>query len=605
LEFCDLTTAPMDLSALRRKPIHSLALRTLKQRWQFRAGTGRNAAGLLQPGGPRHYNHRAWNNRYVTTMRGRGMPAKSIAMLVAVALISNVASPAPAADAKPNIVFVLCDDLGYGDVGCLNPQGKIATPNIDRIAREGMTFTDAHSGSAVCSPTRYGLITGRYAWRSRLQQGVLGGLSPRLIERHRTTVATLLKEHGYHTACFGKWHLGMDWVLREGKQVTELGIEAPDQVWNVDYSQPIANGPNDAGFDEYFGISASLDMVPYTFIENHRVAVLPTAEKEFPMVLGRPKEMTRKGPAAHDFDAGDVLPALVRKAVECIGRRAAGAGQGKPFFLYLPLASPHTPIAATPEWRDKSGLNAYADFVMQTDWGIGQVLAALDEQNLAANTLVIVASDNGCSPFAQFDELLAKGHNPNYIFRGNKADIYEGGHHVPFLVRWPARVKPGTTSGRLICLSDFMATCAEIIGAALTAGAAEDSVSFLPALAGKLDEAPRPAVVHHSSNGSFAIREGAWKLALCPGSGGWSAPRPGRDDASGPPLVQLYDLVKDPGEQHNVHADYPDVVVRLTALLEKYVADGRSTPGPTQANAVPVDIWKAGKAAHQSLPRKP
>ena len=512
---------------------------------------------------------------------------------------------AHAADARPNIVYILCDDLGYGDVRCLNPQGKIATPNIDRIAREGMIFTDAHSGSAVCSPTRYGLITGRYAWRSRLQQGVLGGLSPRLIERHRMTVASLLKEHGYHTACFGKWHLGMDWVLLEGKRVTELGIEAPDQVWNVDYSQPIANGPNDVGFDEYFGISASLDMVPYTFIENNRVAVLPAAEKEFPMVLGRPKEMTRKGPAAPDFDAGDVLPALVRKAVEYIGRRAAGAGQSKTFFLYLPLASPHTPIAATPEWRDKSGLNAYADFVMQTDWGIGQVLAALDEQKLAANTLVIVASDNGCSPFAQFDELLAKGHNPNYVFRGNKADIYEGGHHVPFLARWPAKVKPGTTSDRLICLSDFMATCAEIIGAALPAGAAEDSVSFLPALAGKLDAASRPAVVHHSSNGSFAIREGAWKLALCPGSGGWSAPRPGRDDSSGLPLVQLYDLAKDQAEQHNVQADYPDVVARLTALLGKYVADGRSTPGSMQANAVPVDIWKAGKAAHQPLPRRP
>jgi arylsulfatase A-like enzyme len=530
---------------------------------------------------------------------------KTIWVCLTVVAIAIRAAPAPAAEPGPNIVFILCDDLGYGDVHCLNPQGKIPTPNIDRIAREGMIFTDAHSGSAVCSPTRYGLLTGRYAWRSRLQQGVLGGLSPRLIEPHRMTVAALLKENGYHTACFGKWHLGMDWDVKDEKKITELGIETPDQVWNVDYSRPIANGPNAVGFDEYFGISASLDMVPYTFIENDHVAVLPTAEMEFPMVLGRAGDMTRKGPAAPHFDAGGVLPALTQRAVDYIHRRAAAARGGHPFFLYLPLASPHTPVAATPEWRGKSGLNAYADFVMQTDFGIGRVLAALDEQNLEGNTLVLMASDNGCSPYAQFDELLAQGHNPNFMFRGNKADIYEGGHHVPLLARWPANVKPGTTSDRLVCLTDFMATCAEIVGAALPPDAGEDGVSFLPALLQEKNESPRAAVVHHSSNGSFAIREGAWKLALCPGSGGWSAPRPGREDASGLPLVQLFDLKGDIGEQHNAQAEQPEVVQRLTALLERYAAEGRSTPGPKQTNAVRVDLWKAGKAAHQPLTRKP
>jgi arylsulfatase A len=510
-----------------------------------------------------------------------------------------------AAEGKPNIIFILCDDLGYGDLRCLNPQGKIPTPNFDRVAAEGMIFSDAHSGSAVCSPTRYGLMTGRYAWRSRLQSGVLGGLSPRLIEPGRSTVASLLKSQGYHTACFGKWHLGMDWVLREGKQVTLLSIETPDQVNNVDYSRPISNGPNAVGFDEYFGISASLDMVPYTFIENDHVAVLPTVEKVFPMVLGRAGDMTRKGPGAPEFDAGDVLPTLTRKAVEYIGRQAPGARQGDPFFLYLPLASPHTPIAATAEWRGKSGLNAYADFVMQTDAAIGQVLAALDDHKLAESTLVMVASDNGCSPYAQFDELLAKGHNPNDVFRGHKADIYEGGHHVPLLVRWPERVKPGTKSDRLTCLTDFMATCADIVEAKLPADAGEDSVSFLPALFGKSDATQRSAIVHHSANGSFAIREGTWKLALCPGSGGWSAPRPGRDDASALPLVQLFDMAHDIGEQRNVQDEHPDVVRRLTSLLEKYVADGRSTPGGAQQNAVPVDVWAAGTAAHQPLAKKP
>ncbi|MGE5193022.1 MAG: sulfatase-like hydrolase/transferase, partial [Deltaproteobacteria bacterium] len=335
--------------------------------------------------------------------------------------------------------------------------------------------------------------------------------------------------------------------------------------------------------------------------ENDHVAVLPTAEKVFPMVLGRAGDMTRKGPGAPEFEADAVLPTLTGKAVEYIARRAPGARQGTPFFLYLPLASPHTPIAATPEWRGKSGLNAYADFVMQTDAGIGRVLAALDDHKLSENTLVIVASDNGCSPYAQFDELRAKGHNPNYVFRGHKADIYEGGHHVPLLVRWPARVKGGMTSDRLVCLTDFLATCAEIVGAKLPAEAGEDSVSFLPTLLGKPGVPSRSAVVHHSANGSFAIREGSWKLALCPGSGGWSVPRPGRDDASTLPLVQLFDMAEDVGEQRNVQDQHSEIVARLTKRLENYVAEGRSTPGGAQQNAVPVDIWAAGKAAHRPL----
>ncbi len=432
-----------------------------------------------------------------------------------------------AADAKPNIVYVLCDDLGYGDLKCLNPDGKIATPNFDRLAKEGMIFTDVHSGSSVCSPTRYGILTGRYSWRSKLQQFVLGGLSPRLIEPERMTVASLLKQQGYHTAAIGKWHLGMDWVKQPGKEVTELGIETPEQVWNVDYAKPIANGPNSVGFDYYYGISASLDMVPYTFIKNDRVTVLPTVDKIFPLMLGRAMGQTRKGPAAPDFDAADVLPELTKQAVEYLADRVVDAKSGKPFFLYLPLASPHTPILPTREWQGKSGLNPYADFVMHTDWALGQILSTLDVLELTANTLVIVTSDNGCSPQAKFEELVPKGHNPSYVFRGHKADIYEGGHRVPFLARWPARVQAGGKSDQTLCLTDLMATCADILDAKLPDHAAEDSVSFLPALEGKAREPLREAVVHHSINGSFAIRQGNWKLALCPGSGGWSAPRPG------------------------------------------------------------------------------
>jgi arylsulfatase A-like enzyme len=395
----------------------------------------------------------------------------------------------------------------------------------------------------------------------------------------------------------------MNWVRKEGKDISELSIERPEQVWNVDFSQPTSDGPNSVGFDYYFGIAASLDMVPYTYIENDRVVAQPTTDRSFAMMLGRNDRTTRNGPAAPEFDAANVLPDLTSKAVAYIGQRARDSQAGKPFFLYLPLASPHTPILPTSPWQEKSGLNPYADFVMQTDAAIGQVLQALDEHGLAQNTLVIATSDNGCSPQARFEELLAKGHNPSHTFRGNKADIYEGGHRVPFVVRWPGQVKPGTMSRQIVCLTDFLATTADVLGTPLPDSAGEDSVSFLPGLKGKTQKA-RTRLVSHSINGSFAIREGNWKLCLCPGSGGWSAPRPNQDDTSDLPLVQLFDLSRDPGEQQNVEHLHPEIVERLTKLLEKYVADGRSTPGAPQKNAGEIDIWKAGKQAHQPFAKR-
>jgi arylsulfatase A-like enzyme len=481
-----------------------------------------------------------------------------------------------------------------GDVRSFNPEGKIATPNLDKLAAGGMKFTDAHTPSAVCSPTRYGVITGRYNWRTKLQSGVLGGLSPRLIEEGRLTVAQMLKDHGYATACVGKWHLGMDWAKHEGKEVEALNIEKPDQVWSVDYAKPIANGPTAVGFDYYFGISASLDMVPYTFIENDRVTVVPTKDVAFPMITDRENGgMTRKGPAAEGFEAVDVLPALAKKASEWIAKSAKG---GQPFFLYLPLNAPHTPINPLPEWKGKSGLNAYGDFVMQVDAAVGEVLAALEKSGAGKNTLVVLTSDNGCSPSAKFDELRAKGHDPSAGFRGHKADIFEGGHRVPFIVCWPARVKPGGSSAQTVCLTDFMATVAEITEAKIPVNAAEDSVSFLPALLGT-EGVKRTALVSHSINGSFAIREGNWKLCLCAGSGGWSAPKPGTPAEKDLPADQLYDLAADRAEQKNVAAEHPEIVKRLSGLLDKTIADGRSTPGESQKNAVEIQVRKEAKAA--------
>jgi arylsulfatase A-like enzyme len=492
---------------------------------------------------------------------------------------------------RPNIVFILADDLGVGDVHAFNPAGKIATPRLDRLAGEGMKLTDAHTPSSVCTPTRYGLLTGRYNWRSRLQSGVLGGLSPRLIEPGRLTVAQLLKDQGYVTACIGKWHLGLDWVKKPGGAVTELDIEKPEQNKAVDFTQPFANGPRTLGFDYYFGIAASLDMVPYTFLENDRCTMVPTTEKKFPMMGdAESKGFTRFGPAAAEFEAVDVLPRLAERAGKWIEEHAADAKAGKPFFLYVPLNSPHTPSLPAKDWTGKSGLNAYADFVMQTDAAVGAVLDALEKAGLSEQTLVIATSDNGCSPQARLEQLRGKGHDPCNGWRGTKADIWEGGHRVPLIVRWPGKVKPGTASDALVCLTDFMATCADLTGAKLPASAGEDSVSFLPVLRG--EAGARTTLVSHSIAGHFAIRSGNMKLCLTPGSGGWSVPKPGSAEEKELPDAQLYDLAADPAEARNLIVEQPDKVKELTALLEKYVAEGRSTPGERQKNTVGVKIRK-------------
>ncbi len=500
---------------------------------------------------------------------------------------------------KPNIIFILCDDLGYGDVKCLNPDGKIATPSFDRLAKEGMIFTDAHSGSSVCTPTRYGVMTGRYAWRSKLQSGVLGGLSPRLIEPGRLTVPSMLKTQGYSTHCVGKWHLGMDWV-RNGP-TEELNIEKADQVNNVDYTKPITNGPNSVGFDTYFGISASLDMVPYCFIENDHVAANPTEKIKLLMNSGGAVSYTREGPGSPGFRGEDVLPTFTREAKKII---EAKAQQGAPFFLYLPLNSPHTPILPSEKWQGKSGISLYADFVMETDDAIGQIMRATEETGIAKDTLIIVTSDNGCSPSADFPKLLAAGHNPSYNMRGHKADIFDGGHRVPFIVRWPAKVKGGQTSAQIVCLTDFMATAAEAVGVKLPENAAEDSFSILPALLGESGKPVRQSVIHHSINGSFALREGDWKLELCAGSGGWSAPRPGSPGEKGLPDTQLYNLKTDIAEKDNLQGTNPEIVTKMNVELERIITSGRSTPGAPQQNAVPVVLRKPTPAAQPKAKKK-
>jgi len=494
------------------------------------------------------------------------------ACLVAVAVVATAQAAEPR---RPNVVLILADDLGLGDVRATNPRSRIATPNLDRLAREGLAFRDAHSPSSVCTPTRYALLTGRYAWRTRLARGVLDGTSPPLVPPARGTLAHLLGAAGYHTAVIGKWHLGWTWGRRDDG--------------GIDFAAPVTGGPETNGFADSFCFAASLDMPPYVWVENGRPTAVPGRR------AGVTKQQDRfgwyrEGPIAADFDIPTVLPTLVRRAVEQVRQRAAAP---EPFFLFLPLPAPHTPILPQPPFAGASGINPYADFVMQVDHHVGEILAALDAAGAAADTLVMLTSDNGCSPEADFGELARRGHDPSAGFRGHKADIYEGGHRVPLVVRWPAVIEAGRTTDALACLTDVYATLAEVTGRPPEAAGGEDGWSLVPVFTGG-HSSGRETLVSHSVDGSFAIRRGRWKLCLCGGSGGWSEPREPEARRRGLPPVQLFDLEADPGETTNLQADQPELVAELVALLGSQVRRGRSTPGPDLANDREITFLPAG-----------
>lgn len=487
------------------------------------------------------------------------------------ALVHGATSP------PPNILYILADDLGIGDVSCYNSASAWRTPHLDRLAAEGARFTDAHSASSLCTPARYALLTGRYAWRGALKQGVLQGYGRPLIEAGRPTVASFLRGHGYTTAVFGKWHLGLGWVST-GPQ--------PEQV---DFAQPFVAGPLTHGFDRFFGISASLDMPPYVWLAQDRATTLPTEK----LADSPAPKLWRGGPKAPDFQLEDVQPRLIATALSFLAERAT-ARDGNPFFLYLPLASPHTPILPTGEFEGQTRTTSYGDFVTQVDADVGRLLAALAQHGLTRNTLVIFTSDNGFAPAADVPAHTRFKHDPSGGYRGFKSDLFEGGHRVPYLARWPATIRAGSTRSELVAQLDLFATCAELVGAKLPATVAEDSVSFLPLLRAETSApaaaAARTSLVAHSAEGRFSIREGRWKLLLWPGSGGWSSPTPApsqwlkveRTDLATLPAFQLYDLIADPAEAKNLAAAHPDVVQRLGRLLRTDIERGRSTPGPAQ-----------------------
>jgi arylsulfatase A-like enzyme len=472
---------------------------------------------------------------------------------MAMAALLALAWPALAQTSQPNIVFILADDLGIGDPRCYNKDSKIPTPHLDALAKRGMRFLDAHSPSSVCSPTRYGILTGRYAWRTKLKSGVLQGYDPCMLEAGRLTWPLLLQRLGYRTAGIGKWHLG-------------LGSMQP-----TDYQKPLQPGPKEAGFDYFFGIPSSLDFPPYVFVENDRVTAPPTE------TIAASKSQReggggfwRGGAIAPGFKHDEVLPTLTQKALAWLEKQKSD----QPFLLYFALSGPHTPWLPAKEFQGKSQAGAYGDFVVQTDAVVGAIVAALERLGLADNTLIIVTSDNGAH--WTLDDIMRYGHRANLFWRGQKADIWEAGHRIPFIAAWKGHIPAGSTSDETICLVDMLATTAALVGEKLPKSAGEDSVNILPALLGQKRAGPlREATVHHSGSGMFALRQGDWVLIEGLGSGGFTAPQKEKPMPKGP-KGQLYNLAKDPGQERNLYLDEPDRVTALEALLDRYRQDGRS-----------------------------
>jgi len=495
-----------------------------------------------------------------------GVTLRTVSFCLVLLVLISCAEDQPIAsgesERQPNIVFVFCDDLGYGDVQCLNPEnGKIPTPSADKLAGQGLIFTDAHSGSSVCTPTRYGLMTGRYSWRTRLQSGVVQGFAPNLIAEDRPTVASFLKDQGYDTAIIGKWHMDFQYTDPESGKI----LKKKNYREGAPVGSTIPDGPLTRGFDYFHGFHHAGHME--VVIEDDTVI-------------------------EHD-DVINMLPRLTGKAVEYIDQRAQVAPD-QPFFLYVPLGSPHTPIVPTPEWRGKSGLGDYGDFVMQTDAALGAVMDALDRNGMADNTLVIFSSDNGCSKAADIDALREQGHWVSAHYRGAKADLWDGGHRIPFIARWPGKIAPGSSSDQLICLTDFFATVADILNQDIPEGSCEDSVSFLPVFFDEPIVTERKGIIHHSISGHFGYRENQWKLLLARGSGGWTAPR--EKEAKDAPEAQLYDMDADPSETETLYQTKPDKADQLLQQLEAYVQSGRSTPGADSQNDIDtIQLWKSGR----------
>jgi len=480
---------------------------------------------------------------------------------------------------KPNIIIILADDLGYGDPEVYNDESKIPTPNINALAHNGLRFTNAHSPSSVCTPTRYGILTGQYAWRTPLKSAVLWMWDKPLIEKDRLTIPKMLKSKGYNTASIGKWHLGWRWkgmdnnYMNDTIPIADYTLKGRNELWKIiDFTRPIGGGPLEAGFDYYFGDDVP-NFAPYAFIENNTFVKTPDTIKPAGMYGG-------PGPMTTGWDLTEVMPTITAKSVAYIEEQAKS---DHPFFLYFALTAPHTPIAPTKSFTGKSKAGLYGDFVNEVDWTVGEIIAALKRSGQLENTIVVFTSDNG-SPQRDGQNMGGAtgsvkkyGHDPSKPLKGMKSDIWEGGHRVPFIVSWPSQIKKNLTSDQLIGLNDLMATFSKITAQGTEEVAYEDSIDFSSVLLTNKKKPVREDLVHHSIKGMFSIRKGPWKFIDGSGSGGWSGNPDTKQDIK-LPKGQLYNLNTDLGEKNNLYDAHPEIVEELYEQLKKYQVQGYSNP---------------------------
>ncbi|MEQ9442021.1 MAG: arylsulfatase [Cyclobacteriaceae bacterium] len=491
---------------------------------------------------------------------------------------------------RPNVIIIFADDMGYGDVSGLNPEARTYTPNLDRLTQKAMLFSNAHASASVCTPSRYGILTGRYAWRSEKAADVCNGFTPVVIEPGRLTVANIFQEAGYATACIGKWHLGIGWQPKEGAE--EVSFDPQTRYSTVDYSKPILNGPNNFGFDYSFVLPASLDMPPYVFIRNHQVVdpeVILTSEV-YPKKLAdteyfwdkkHSKEddiywdkgvWWRQGEISKSFRIEDCLTNIQKDGVAYIRKHVADHSD-QPFFMYMPLSAPHTPWMPRDQFKGKSAVGTYGDFMLNVDHVVGEIMATLNELDIDDNTMIIFSSDNGA--YWPQSEIDLYQHDSNWGTRGQKGDIWDGGHRMPLIIRWPAVIDKRVYNDQLVSLTDLFATFSHIHGQPTPKGSGEDSFSMLPALQGDTDYQIRPSMIHQSSAGMFSFRKGDWKVIEGLGSGGFTSPSH-IDSESGGPMGQLYQITTDSLEQDNLYLDHDAINQDLLKEMHQQIDQGSS-----------------------------
>ena len=472
---------------------------------------------------------------------------------------------------RPNIVYVLADDMGFGDLACNDDNARIPTPNLDRLAQRGIRLTDMHATSAVCTPSRYSVLTGRYAWRTPLTQGIVWPWDASLIDDDQPTVAGYLRDNGYRTACVGKWHLGWEWATKDGRHPNEtlpFGTYCDDERAayedNIDYEQPIGGGPVDRGFDSYLGVDVP-NFTPYSWFVDDRVTEAPTVPKPDDL-YGHP------GRAVPGWSHEAMIPTFTERAVALIEESADDA-DGRPLFLYYALTSPHSPVVPNAEFRGASGIGNYGDFVCEVDWLVGELVDALERTGQFDDTLFVFTSDNGPETGVADDEgVFERARRTRHFsmgpWRGVKRDVWEAGHRVPFIATWPGVIPAGAVSDDLASLGDFMATCADIVGAPLSEGASEDGESMLAQLRGEAGS--RTSLVLHGGDGRFALRDGDWVFIDAPSGAQWPEPewfQYERGYESHEFDGELFNLGDDPTERVNLYAERPDVVERMRATL--------------------------------------